>query len=1068
MMSNGGLLRFGAIAILTAGLLCPAVSQTWVKKISGAGLGNSLIYNTNNMNVLYGSPGSTRVYVSRNGGYSWQSYGIQMPDGGQIKALAVNPADTLHMLAGVEMGGGVFDRIYKTTNGGQNWTATWSGTFSYYGQPLEFEPVHPDTVYAMGSDTLWRSVDFGSTWNVVTIVSGFNTWCDAELRPDSGNVMYIGDNASGIWKTTNYGANWKQVYSTSGEIPSIAVDPFNPRIAYATKYSGGGGVIKTSDWGETWQSLSTPVGNGNTWWIICSPVNPGYVYFGTYIGMTAATGIYLSKNEGASWTNLIDSTMRAQAPLNYGLLATDTLTVIALQGNGIWKYQPAPQLAIVSPNGGETFEPGSSHNVTWTSAYLEYLRLEYSTNTGTTWVEISDSVPALPGSYLWTIPNTSSEQCLFRISDALFTTTRDTSDGVFTIYDSTMLVIEPNGGEVWSVGSNHAIRWIAGGPPMVNLDFSTDNGISWTFITKMSADAEIFDWPIPNTPSATCKVRVMNPSDSTHADTSDNVFSIVRVSFFTTSLVVEAGGVSSDTLRFGAIGGATDTVDTALGEIGLPAPPFPDSFDVRWRIEGTDGTRFNFQDTLSPGNTENRYIACFQAGMAGYPVTLQWDPDSLDYGYFVVRDTLTHGELLNVAMKNDSSCTISDTAIHAVEIIQHGGVTVTLASEGGWNLISLPMDLVDRGVGGIFPYITSAGFAYQGGYVPVSTFEYGEGYWIKAEQTTITGLPRDVDTVDLDVRWNMIGSVSEPVPVSSIVTEPESVIVSSFYGYLPSTSYQVAATIEPGRGYWVKTKEPGIMILSTSPVTSPKTTSPLDGLVSLNTLTISDSRGHSQTLYFGLNNGQIPDEFYESPPPPPNIGFYARFGNGTLVATHTVNQRKATEIPVSFQSAFFPIFFSWTVDNDEDFTYILKEKLGEVVVRETYLEPSGTMRWLGEVGTHVYLVIQRGSRDERRPDVFTLSESYPNPFNPITHLSFSLPTNAFVTINIYSVLGQHIRTLVDNVYGPGVFHVVWDGGTDGGDAAASGMYYIRMSARTIHALDGAGSYTRTTRVVLLR
>ncbi|HEV8537920.1 MAG TPA: hypothetical protein VGR15_03255, partial [Bacteroidota bacterium] len=266
------------------------ISQTWVQKVTSSALGNSLAVNPLDSNIIYGSPGSRFVHISRDRGYTWQQKGNGVPVAGVqpniIKSIAVNPLDTLQLLVGVESSGSEFDRILKSTDGGLSWTQTWAGSFYYYGKPVEFEPRHPDTVYTMGNDTLWRSIDFGSTWDTVTVRRNgdFNAWCDAEIRPDSANIIFLGDAGTGIWKTTDHGATWRKVFAAiaSGEVPSIAIDPFNVQVMYATRFSGGGGVIKSTDGGETWQALTTPVGFSSTWWITCSAEHPGYVYFGVF------------------------------------------------------------------------------------------------------------------------------------------------------------------------------------------------------------------------------------------------------------------------------------------------------------------------------------------------------------------------------------------------------------------------------------------------------------------------------------------------------------------------------------------------------------------------------------------------------------------------------------------------------------------------------------------------------------------------------------------------------------------------------------------------------------------
>lgn len=77
---------------------------------------------------------------------------------------------------------------------------------------------------------------------------------------------------------------------------------------------------------------------------------------------------------------------------------------------------------------------------------------------------------------------------------------------------------------------------------------------------------------------------------------------------------------------------------------------------------------------------------------------------------------------------------------------------------------------------------------------------------------------------------------------------------------------------------------------------------------------------------------------------------------------------------------------------------------------------------------------------------YSFDPNYPNPFNPNTTLSFSLPRHAHVSLEIYNVLGQKVKTLVDEFYPPGRHTVEWDGRDDSGTAVASGIYFSRFSA----------------------
>jgi hypothetical protein len=78
------------------------------------------------------------------------------------------------------------------------------------------------------------------------------------------------------------------------------------------------------------------------------------------------------------------------------------------------------------------------------------------------------------------------------------------------------------------------------------------------------------------------------------------------------------------------------------------------------------------------------------------------------------------------------------------------------------------------------------------------------------------------------------------------------------------------------------------------------------------------------------------------------------------------------------------------------------------------------------------------------PSAYQLSQNYPNPFNPTTSISFAVPAQSAVRLEIYSVLGERVKTLVDGRYSRAVYTVVWDGKDDAGQTVASGVYFYRL------------------------
>ncbi len=96
------------------------------------------------------------------------------------------------------------------------------------------------------------------------------------------------------------------------------------------------------------------------------------------------------------------------------------------------------------------------------------------------------------------------------------------------------------------------------------------------------------------------------------------------------------------------------------------------------------------------------------------------------------------------------------------------------------------------------------------------------------------------------------------------------------------------------------------------------------------------------------------------------------------------------------------------------------------------------------------------------PSAFQLYQNHPNPFNPTTSIRFDVPAGAGrvpVTLAIYSVRGERVRTLVDGERAPGAYTEVWDGRDQNGVAVGSGVYFYSLHA---------GSYQSSRRMVLLK
>jgi hypothetical protein len=80
------------------------------------------------------------------------------------------------------------------------------------------------------------------------------------------------------------------------------------------------------------------------------------------------------------------------------------------------------------------------------------------------------------------------------------------------------------------------------------------------------------------------------------------------------------------------------------------------------------------------------------------------------------------------------------------------------------------------------------------------------------------------------------------------------------------------------------------------------------------------------------------------------------------------------------------------------------------------------------------------------PTHYNLAQNFPNPFNPSTTVAYSLKDAGRVTINIFNVLGQNVKTLVDEYQAAGEYTAIWDGHDDDGNSVGTGVYFYRIKA----------------------
>ncbi len=144
-------------------------------------------------------------------------------------------------------------------------------------------------------------------------------------------------------------------------------------------------------------------------------------------------------------------------------------------------------------------------------------------------------------------------------------------------------------------------------------------------------------------------------------------------------------------------------------------------------------------------------------------------------------------------------------------------VTQDVAVVSKWNIVSLPLRPPAPALHDVYPSAASSAFSFAGlsGYQSADTLHPGIGYWLKfpsAQSVTVSGFTIAAETVLIAQGWNMVGSLSQPLPVQSITSDPPGMTTGQFYGYIQG--YVVSDTIQPGRGYWVKADQAGSLVFN--------------------------------------------------------------------------------------------------------------------------------------------------------------------------------------------------------------------------------------------------------------
>ena len=186
------------------------------------------------------------------------------------------------------------------------------------------------------------------------------------------------------------------------------------------------------------------------------------------------------------------------------------------------------ELLLTSPNGNELWEVNTTHTISWeTNSNTANIDITLSLDNGETWVQMADNISAATGSYDLIVPDTTSEQCLIKVTDSENSSISDESNNTFSIYRKEISLLTPNGGENLTASEYYDITWESEYIDNIKIELSFDSSETWLALCdSIPAIDQKFTLQLPELTSANCIIRISDLENANIFDESDNIFEI--------------------------------------------------------------------------------------------------------------------------------------------------------------------------------------------------------------------------------------------------------------------------------------------------------------------------------------------------------------------------------------------------------------------------------------------------------------------------------------------------------------------------------------------------------------
>ena len=311
--------------------------QNWVSKTDFVGSRGvcGIVVHPVNTNTIFWATGDgdhsstncTGIFISRNGGETWEQSGLSFNYTDQVKGrkLIMHPERYDTLLFSCSSG------IYKTSNGGKSWVLKQAGAFD----DIFYKPDEPEIVYASNVGAFYRSTNGGESFTKASVELAGRVFIG--LTAAAPDVVYLMTGERGIYKSNDKGVTFSFIGDhqyTKGTMwhhGTFIVSPEDENLIHTGEFE----THKSTDGGISWVKTSKWT-FPNEHYIHCDIHD--FLYVGNKLYVCTDGGVSYTTDEGNSWVNLFN-TMVALEPYRLGVCKSNAnMHMNGSQDNGIYLW----------------------------------------------------------------------------------------------------------------------------------------------------------------------------------------------------------------------------------------------------------------------------------------------------------------------------------------------------------------------------------------------------------------------------------------------------------------------------------------------------------------------------------------------------------------------------------------------------------------------------------------------------------------------------------------------------------------------------------------------------------